>query len=265
MGSPPVVNEANGWLDDITLRNLATHAAGFDKAGGFVELEHEPETQWDYSDGGANWLADVLTLTFDDDLDDVLRTRVLTPLGIDASDVVWRDNLYRSDLLDGHKRREFGAGISTSADVLARLGLLMLRQGTWDGNPILPSAFVLEVGQSDPTLAALGNAEPGEYPGATSHYGILWWNNADGTIAGVPRDTYWSWGLGECLIVVMPSLNIVAARVGNGWQSGWSGDYSVLAPFLEPIAAAAGFTPVSAGESVSTETWGGIKSFYRVP
>jgi CubicO group peptidase (beta-lactamase class C family) len=179
--------------------------------------------------------------------------------------VVWRDNLYRTDLLNGHKRREFGAGVSTNVDTMARFGLLMLRQGTWDGTPILSASYIQEVATVDPTLASVNNAVPGEYPGATSHYGLLWWNNADGTIVGVPRDTYWSWGLGECLIVVMPTLNIVAARVGDGWQSGWSGDYSVLAPFLEPIAAAAGFTPVSAGESVTTETWGGIKSLYRTP
>ncbi len=265
IGALPSQNEGTGWLDDITLRHLATHAAGFEKAGGYVVLEHEPDTTWDYSDGGANWLADVLTVRFDDDLDDVLRTRVLTPLGLDGSDVVWRDNLYRTDLLNGHKRREFGAGISISADAMARLGLLMLRDGTWDGTPILPAAFVQEAGTPDPGLAAVGNAVPAEFPGVTSHYGLLWWNNADRTMSGVPSDAYWSWGLGECLIVVIPSLNVVAARVGNGWQAGWSGDYSVLEPFLEPIAQAAGWTAVSAGSGVETNTWARIKGAYRSP
>jgi hypothetical protein len=57
----------------------------------------------------------------------------------------------------------------------------------------------------------------------------------DGSLANVPQDAYWAWGLGENLIVVIPSLDIVASRTGSGWKSQGAG-YEILEPFIEPIA-----------------------------
>jgi hypothetical protein len=75
------------------------------------------------------------------------------------------------------------------------------------------------------------------YGNASAHYGLLWWNNADGTLAKVPRDAFWAWGLYDSLIVVIPSLDVVAARAGESWKrEEGGGHYEVLRPFLEPIA-----------------------------
>jgi hypothetical protein len=63
----------------------------------------------------------------------------------------------------------------------------------------------------------------------------LWWNNADGTLKRVPRDAFWSWGLYDSLILVIPSLDIVVSRAGKSWEQNWSGHYDVLRPFFEPI------------------------------
>jgi CubicO group peptidase (beta-lactamase class C family) len=69
-------------------------------------------------------------------------------------------------------------------------------------------------------------------------------------MANVPTDTYWAWGLGEELIVVIPSLDLVIARNGGqspansspnvrAWNDDkWDGDVRVLEPFLDPIVAA---------------------------
>jgi hypothetical protein len=56
----------------------------------------------------------------------------------------------------------------------------------------------------------------------------------------VPRDAFWSWGLRESFILVVPSLDLVAARAGpKGWAKSWSGRYSVLEPFFTLLARAA--------------------------
>ena len=34
----------------------------------------------------------------------------------------------------------------------------------------------------------------------------------------VPDDAYWSWGLYDSLIVVIPSLDIVVARARESWK-----------------------------------------------
>ena len=238
IGVPPQQNEDTGWLDDISLLHLATHTAGFDKPGGYMDLLFEPGTTWVYSDGGANWLADVLTVRYGRDLNDLIFDRIFTKLGITALDVTWRDNNYREDTIDGIKRREFGAGINANVDAMARIGYLYLREGIWDKEQILPHNFTAQVGQPVTSITGLPVYQPEAYFTAPDHYGLLWWNNGDGTIEGVPPDAYWSWGLYESFIIVIPSLDIVAARAGNSWREGWDGNYAVVEPFIKPIVQA---------------------------
>jgi CubicO group peptidase (beta-lactamase class C family) len=235
LGLPPESNKTTGWLDDITLLHLATHTAGFGKNGGFTDLMFQPGTKWSYSDGGPNWLADCLTLTYRKDLNSLMFERIFTPLGISTGELTWRSNLYRSDTIEGVKRREFGAGIHASADALARFGYLFLRRGNWNGEQLLPENFVAEATTAVPEVVGLPVELPGTYANASDHYGLLWWTNTDGTLVNVPRDAYWAWGLGDNLIVVIPSLDIVASRTGSSWSSP-SSLYEVLRPFIEPIA-----------------------------
>ncbi len=235
VGVPPDTNLATGWLDDITLEHLATHTAGFEKTRGFGSLLFQPGTTWSYSDGGANWLADVLTVVYGDDLNTVLFDRLLAVLGITSADLVWSDSTGRGNTINGIKRRAFNAGIFANVDAMARIGYLYLRGGSWDGTVILPQNFVDQASQFNFSILHLPVSEPSEHFNATDHYGLLWWNNADGSLAGVPTDAYWAWGLGDSLIIVIPSLDIVVARAGNGWRPGWTSDYSVVAPFIQPI------------------------------
>src|SRR5262249_12567999 len=41
-------------------------------------------------------------------------------------------------------------------------------------------------------------------------------SNAKGTYADVPKDTFWALGLGDSFVVVCPSLDLVAVRLGVG-------------------------------------------------
>lgn len=238
IGTPPQTNIDTGWLGQVTPRQLLTHTAGFDKTGGYPDLLFEPGTTWSYSDGGANWMADILTSEFNQDLRTVLFDRILTPLGLSTNDLSWRNNAYRPIEIDGVKYREFGSGISVNIDTMARFGYLFLRQGEWDGVQLLSAGFISDLSAVPTSLSGLPVNLPGEYYAASDHYGYFWWNNADGTMPNVPRDAYWAWGLFDSLIIVIPSLDIVVARAGNGLQSGWEPDYSVLEPFLEPIVLA---------------------------
>jgi hypothetical protein len=239
VGVPPESNIDTGWPADITLRQLATHSAGFDKTGGYIALLFQPGSTWAYSDGGANWLADVLTVRFGRDLRTLMFQRVFTPIGITGADLTWRKHLYREATIEGITRREFGAGIRANVDAMARLGYLYLRGGTWNGQPLVPQTFIEQVRRPDPSLAGRPVHNAAAHPAASSHYGLLWWNNGDGTLSGIPKDAFWSWGLRDSLIVVIPSLDIVVARAGAGWRTGWNSKYTVLQPFLEPIVRSA--------------------------
>jgi CubicO group peptidase (beta-lactamase class C family) len=242
-GVPPQENVRTGWLERITLRMLADQTAGFEKPGGYEPLLFEPGTQWSYSDGGPNWLAECLTHVFRRDLNDVMTERVFAPIGIAAGQIQWRKHAYRPPLIEDIPRREFGSGFSATVDAMARIGYLYLRDGRWGDDQILPPAFMRAVREPDPALASLPVRKPEEYGRASAHYSLLWWNNRDGALPDVPRDAFWSWGLYDSLIVVMPSLDLVTARAGKSWRRVPGADhYDVLRPFLTPLATAGGRT-----------------------
>lgn len=236
--NPPASNASTGWVPGITLRHLATHTAGFDKDGGYTSLLFKSGTKWSYSDSGANWLAEITTLAHGQDLNTVLFNRVFTPIGIKSSDLTWRANQYRGDTINGIKSREFGSGIRANVNAMARIGYLFLRNGKWYSNQLIPQSYIDQARQPQSGLTGIPEHFPNIAHNGSDHYGLLWWNNADGTLPNAPTDTYWAWGLGESLIVVYPSLDIVAVRAGNALQSGWEPNYNVVKPFIEPIAQA---------------------------
>lgn len=268
-GAKPVSNLSTGWVEGITIQQLATHTAGFTKhaSWGISEsdtttstLQYQPGTTWSYSDSGLNWLAEVLTTVFNEDLATVLGTRVWTTLGLNStfgpagggaiSDVHWRDNANRDQTGYVPRNRELASGMFANANAMARVGLLFLRKGVWANDQrVLSEQFVTTVSTPVAANASLALPLASDYPGATTNYGVLWWTNANGQLPNVPRDAFWAWGLGDSLIVVIPSLDIVVVRAGaqfianpdpspgvREWNDAdWNGDYAVLAPFLDPI------------------------------
>ena len=252
IGIPPSTNDAT-QLQNITLLQLATHIAGFEKTGGYGRLLASPGTQWRYSDGGLNWLADTLTTVYADDLQDLFISRVWPVIGINhRDDVQWRAaarGMRPDPRPNGIEHREFAAGMVGNVNALARVGLLFLRRGEWEnGQRVFDPAFVDLVRTPRPEAASTTLVEPEEYPEANLRYGVLWWTNATGALPNVPRDAFWAWGLGDSLIVVIPSLDLVIARAGpiqpenptrrQFGEDDWNAQYEVLAPFLDPIVSA---------------------------
>jgi CubicO group peptidase (beta-lactamase class C family) len=220
-GVPPKRNSTTGWLDEITVLQLATHTAGFAKPGGYVALDFQPGTTWHYSDGGVNWLADLLTQVYAEDLNTLLFSRVWSTIGITDASVIpagslsWRENSQREHELNGVERRELASGIEASVDAMARIGYLFLRRGAWDAQHLLSESFVDTVRTPREEVASTVNADATEFPSANENIGVLWQTNTSGELADVPRDAYWGHGLGDNLIVVIPSLDLVIARTGN--------------------------------------------------
>jgi len=256
-GTPPATNATRAQL--VTLGQLATHTSGFQKADGnfTAEIKFDPGTTWSYSDAGLNWLADVLTTVYQEDLAAVAQREVWSKIGLNpgngTDDISWRANAHRLPAIrNGIQFRELASGINANTNAMARVGLLFLRKGLWNGTQVLSEDFTLtRVRTPLPENGSLPVVpdKPGQlFPNAQSDYGVLWWTNKSKTMANVPADTFWAWGLGEELIVVIPSLDLVIVR--NGGQSStittgrtwndvdWDGDVRVLEPFLNPIVAA---------------------------
>ena len=86
----------------------------------------------------------------------------------------------------------------------ARLGNLYLQDGVWNGTRILPEGFVKFV--STPAPAWVADGRP--------IYGGFFWLNTDGSFA-VPKDAYYMAGAGEQYTIIIPSHDLVVARLGR--------------------------------------------------
>jgi hypothetical protein len=200
--APGNANSAE-WLAEITLRHLATMTAGFDD-GRPPKLVYRPGTAGIYSNDTANMLAELLTVWFGEDLQAVLKRKVLDPLGVDPADWRWRENSYRARSIRGLASREFASGITITHRALARIGCLYLRGGQWKDQTILSPGFIRTA------------TRPTELPAPYPYYGFYWGSNAKGTLPDLPRDLYWALGLGDSILAVCPSLDVVAVRLGTG-------------------------------------------------
>jgi CubicO group peptidase (beta-lactamase class C family) len=83
----------------------------------------------------------------------------------------------------------------------ARLGLLYLENGMWDGERILPetwSEFVATPAPGDPSMG----------------YGALFWLNRGGAFQRLPEDAYWMAGYMGQTTMIIPSRDLVVVRQG---------------------------------------------------
>ncbi len=194
---------SNDRLSEITIRQLATMTAGFDD-GRPPKLVYPPGKDSTYSNDSANMLAELLTLRFGEDLAAVLKREVMDPIGVPSSDWKWRENAYRQKTINGLRSREFASGITITHRALARIGYLYLHEGDWNGRRILAQEFIRTA------------TRPTDLPSFVPYYALFWGSNGRGTFRAIPSDTYWALGLGDSFVVVCPSLDLVAVRLGVG-------------------------------------------------
>jgi CubicO group peptidase (beta-lactamase class C family) len=203
LGGEKKENAATGWLDRITVRQLATMTAGFDD-GRPPLLVYPPGTKGIYSNDTSNMLAELLTIRFGEDLRAVLKRKVMAPLGVRDAEWAWRDNQFRAKTVNGLPSREFAAGLTITHRALARVGYLYLREGNWKGKQLLSREFVRTA------------TRPTDLPAPFPFYALYWGSNARGTFAGLPKDAFWALGLGDSFVLVCPNLDVVAVRLGTG-------------------------------------------------
>jgi CubicO group peptidase (beta-lactamase class C family) len=92
----------------------------------------------------------------------------------------------------------------------ARLGLLYLRDGVWNGERILPPDWP----------ALVSNPAPGD---PSRGYGGLFWLNRGGAMERLPEDAYWAAGYMGQYTMIIPSRDLVVVRQGpsGGGDGPW--------------------------------------------
>ena len=86
----------------------------------------------------------------------------------------------------------------------ARIAILYLQDGIWNGERILPEGYVKFVS----TLAPAWEADKRPI------YGGLFWLNGDGKIP-VPKEAFYMSGAGGQTVLIMPSHNLAVVRLGH--------------------------------------------------
>ena len=179
-------------------------------------LLHPPGTYWDYSSGTSAIIARVLRDTFatEDDYLRYPRERLFGPLGM-RSAVIGTDSagtLTASSLL------------YASARDFARLGLLFLQDGIWNGQQILPPDWV--VYSRGPSRAL----KDGSYG---AHLWLRLPESADLGVPPMPEDAYYFLGYQEQIIAVVPSRDLVIVRLGLTQEGGDWDHARDLAPIVQ--------------------------------
>ena len=100
---------------------------------------------------------------------------------------------------------------------MAKFGYLALNRGNWNGRQVVSQAWFDE---------ATGKASQK----LDTEYGLLWWRNTNGrhilvnddvvddgayVWPAAPPDTFWAFGAGSQLVIVVPSEHLVVVRLGG--------------------------------------------------
>lgn len=178
-------------------RRLATEGANT-KKGQFRPLQ-APGTFWEYNDVRVNRLSLSLLRLFGRPLSEVFAERIMRPIG--ASET-WSWHGYRTSMVEVGGRMigsvsggsHWGGGVQIHAEDQARIGLLVLNRGRWEGRQIVPEPWIAE----SLTPCAL-NPE----------YGLLWWLNGTGKIPSASRESFFAVGAGGNRTWIDPASGVV--------------------------------------------------------
>jgi len=162
------------------------------------KLSAEPGTRWDYSDPAFAHLSLIFSNIMGREMSEYMKERVFDPIGIE--NLSW-DVQGGSGFIGPHSNAH--TGVHVSARELARFGYLLLRKGVWKGQELIPRWW------TDLATKTSQDLNP--------NYGYTWWVNTKGTCwPGIPKDAFALSGYRSNRCVVIPSLDLVVARVGSG-------------------------------------------------
>lgn len=198
----------------ITLRHLLTMSSGLAQQDPYYSLDlrgaalrdsriaEPPGRRFDYNNIDTVLLGLVLERVTKKPVSAYLEDKVWGPLGMEADGAWSLDH-------DGSGLEQLQAGLSGRAVDFAKLGLLYLHKGSWQGRQLVPRAWVEDSTRADTTTD----------PAAEFQYD--WWMRPE-----LPGD-YWSRGNHGQWVYVSPAHDVVLVRYGV--EDGYDDWPSVLA------------------------------------
>ena len=222
-------DEPDERLARMTVRHLLTMASGHDpeppvmrEPGDWVAaflatpLAHEPGERFVYNTPATHVLSAIVQRASGQRLLDYLTPRLLDPLGITGA--WWEQSPDGIDV--------GGVGLSVTTEDIAKLGLLYLQDGVWEGRRVLPEGWAAQAGAAQVSTAHWGGTD------WQQGYGFQMWRSQHGFRAD---------GAFGQFSLVLPDEDTVVAMTG-GFRDTWQvmdAVWTLLLPGLhdEPLAA----------------------------
>ncbi|MGB5173860.1 MAG: serine hydrolase [Thermoanaerobaculia bacterium] len=218
-----------GW-EAVQLQHLLTMSMGLDwtdeEAEGWPPLENQyalvlerkvttpPGTQWRYGNRDVNLLTGVISQSTGVEADAFAAKHLFEPLGIDDWDWDYRRWEVHPDM---------ATGLSLRPRDMAKLGQLLVNQGTWQDRRVVSEEWIRELPQTHiPTDRGKG-------------YSYLWWR-FDPPPPDFPLGIVTlAWGVGSQYIWVVPEARLVVVITGgNNYNERAMDILQVLNRYLVP-------------------------------
>lgn len=172
---PELENDCE-WKKEITIENLLTMSSGLDQGAwhpgrplfektpdwiGYIlsrEVVTNPGTSFDYYPGNAHILSALLQRATKEDTRSFAVKYLFEPLGISEEDIEWEK--------DPQSVFVGSWGLYMRPRDMAKVGLLYLDKGTWNGAQIIPGAWIEK--SVTPSFREIS------FEGLIADYGYLW-------------------------------------------------------------------------------------------
>jgi CubicO group peptidase (beta-lactamase class C family) len=171
---------------------------------GDVREMKAPGAYFEYNDVRVNLLAAALLMRFRRPLPEVLKERIMDPIGASHD---WQWHGYSTSWLeiDGKRMQSvsggghWGGGIFIASPDHARFGYLVSRGGRWGNKQLIPEAWVKEM------------LKPSQ---RNEGYGFMWWlNGGEPRYPSAPKSSIFALGAGTSIIWIDPDHDLlVVAR-----------------------------------------------------
>jgi CubicO group peptidase (beta-lactamase class C family) len=155
----------------------------------------EPGGGYSYASASIHLASMMLRHVTGQELQEYVRERVAKPLG-------WGRWGYGYKHANRVEHTPGGGGIVVRPTDVLRFGYLLLNEGRWQHEQIVPAWYVQHATRKSPYNP--------HYP-----YSLQFDVNTDGDVPDLPRDAYWKSGSGGHALYVVPSLNLVVWKFGG--------------------------------------------------
>jgi CubicO group peptidase (beta-lactamase class C family) len=197
---------ATVW-DLVTARSGVYHPAanaGDDSDEAPPRGAHPPGAYFLYNNWDFNAAGAAFERMTGRDLYDAFETDLAGPIGMER----WYRFVHRKQPNDERSRYPAFYFVLSTRD-MARLGLLMSREGRWGDRQVIPAEWARTIVRAE---TPVGELNPVRLRSGEVGYGVMWWVYDGAAATGPFEGAYRADGFGGQYLTVLPALDVVVAH-----------------------------------------------------